>query len=459
MKRYTTTDRLVTLGMALTADKRAMERRVRGVFARKKSAKATLALALALTLALTAGGFTTACQPGEGKADVQTDRFAEISADLPQQTRAPEPQSIVPAENDLRDIQTTLDSLQETPFAPLSAPVKFQEPRTQIAENVYLSVDADIGIPQTDGYGIRRVKNATFTAQDYQKLVDYFLKGEIVSESMATDGFTLSAKHDGADRIVRGMCQAQVFLMKPAAGVLIREGNLPGDSELEAQYGAEIRKPIPLLREDAQAAAEQTLRDLGISGLALDSAEKACLFDEWNGEEFPVLSRGWDFVFVLDNAGLLLHEYNGGSTSVYDVLNYCSVYGGSLSVYVDETGVALFYWVRYYETGETVYQNVAVLSAEDALALAKERLARLYPRPVSKADGARMEIELYSLRLSASLITDSWNVKPDGSPVPEGLLVPCWDVSCKISDTGDGYVEYKTFPFVAFDGGAVEPLG
>jgi hypothetical protein len=51
------TDRLLTLGMALTADKRTMERRVRGVFSRKRSARAALALSLALVLALAAADF------------------------------------------------------------------------------------------------------------------------------------------------------------------------------------------------------------------------------------------------------------------------------------------------------------------------------------------------------------------------------------------------------------------
>lgn len=67
MKR-SCTDRLLTLGMALTTDKRSMERRVRGVFARKKSARATLLLSLVLVLALAMGGFTTACQPGAEQA-------------------------------------------------------------------------------------------------------------------------------------------------------------------------------------------------------------------------------------------------------------------------------------------------------------------------------------------------------------------------------------------------------
>jgi len=50
MKTHST-DHLLILGMALTSDKRAMERRVRGVFARKRSAKGVLALSALLVLA------------------------------------------------------------------------------------------------------------------------------------------------------------------------------------------------------------------------------------------------------------------------------------------------------------------------------------------------------------------------------------------------------------------------
>ena len=54
--------------MALTTDRRTMERRVRGVFARRKSAKGVIALSLVLVLALGFGAFTTACQPGQTDA-------------------------------------------------------------------------------------------------------------------------------------------------------------------------------------------------------------------------------------------------------------------------------------------------------------------------------------------------------------------------------------------------------
>ena len=65
------TDRLLTLGMALTTDRRAMEQRVRGVFARKKSAKGVLVLSALLVLALGFAAFTTACQPGQGDTSDQ----------------------------------------------------------------------------------------------------------------------------------------------------------------------------------------------------------------------------------------------------------------------------------------------------------------------------------------------------------------------------------------------------
>ena len=59
------TQSLLTLGMALTSDRKTMERRVRGVFARRKSARVVLALSTVLVLALGFAAFTTACQPGQ----------------------------------------------------------------------------------------------------------------------------------------------------------------------------------------------------------------------------------------------------------------------------------------------------------------------------------------------------------------------------------------------------------
>ena len=72
------TDKILTLGMALTTDKKAMERRVRGVFARKTSAKSVIALSLVLTFTLGIAAFTTACQPEQPTV---SDSNAQLASD------------------------------------------------------------------------------------------------------------------------------------------------------------------------------------------------------------------------------------------------------------------------------------------------------------------------------------------------------------------------------------------
>ncbi len=62
-KRTLSTQELLSLGMALQADRKTMEQRIRGIFSRTKSTWAASAAAMALVLALTAACFTTACRP------------------------------------------------------------------------------------------------------------------------------------------------------------------------------------------------------------------------------------------------------------------------------------------------------------------------------------------------------------------------------------------------------------
>jgi hypothetical protein len=63
MKRTISTDKLLAMGLALYADKRSMERRVRGIFGRARTAGFARILAVLLCLAVFIGGFTTACVP------------------------------------------------------------------------------------------------------------------------------------------------------------------------------------------------------------------------------------------------------------------------------------------------------------------------------------------------------------------------------------------------------------
>ena len=76
--KHLTTDKLLSLGMALHADKRTMEHRVRSIFARRHSAWFASLAAVVLCGMIGVLGFTTACQPAEEEVfqEAELDTFA-----------------------------------------------------------------------------------------------------------------------------------------------------------------------------------------------------------------------------------------------------------------------------------------------------------------------------------------------------------------------------------------------
>ncbi len=73
-----TTEKLLSLGMALNADRATMEQRIRGIFSRKKSGITALAAAVLLTAAVGIGCFTTACRPVT-EQEAAADHSSELS--------------------------------------------------------------------------------------------------------------------------------------------------------------------------------------------------------------------------------------------------------------------------------------------------------------------------------------------------------------------------------------------
>ena len=159
MSKRKSTDQLLTLGMALTTDKRAMERRVRGVFARKTSAKGVIALALILALALGVAAFTTACQPGKGAQTLTPIPVEQAASGAPQSdsesSTAEEPDSTA-APMQWRTFQYLIGSMIESPFQYPISPEHIDEPKIDYGNGVSLVVNADVVIPQAAGYGVRQ---------------------------------------------------------------------------------------------------------------------------------------------------------------------------------------------------------------------------------------------------------------------------------------------------------------
>jgi len=461
------TDQLLTLGMALTGDKRSMERRVRGVFARKKSAKGVLILSLVLVLALGFAAFTTACQPGK-EAHSLTPIPVEQDEDAEPVNNGDSADAM---DVDLANIQLStakglLGSAANVSLGNAATQTHITQPAETLEAGIQLVVDADVFVPPTDGLSIVECTKDAFTLQEVETMIEAFMPDAkwttttdpaVVSEDGTLDyskldltAYTeLYAENDDGKYSVGLSNEAPGIWFSREDGIIYDEVFLLGDAEVERIFGGIIREPISLSREAAQAEADQLLAQFNTQGWELESAVRACMFDLNNTDK--LLTRGWRLRYGLSNAGLAMIDDTGGAQS--DRLAYWKVDAGMITIYVDENGVSEFHWERYYQKSNVSYQTPAIISVEDALELAKARITKLY----GELDYENTQIEIYDIRLANVLI--GYNDKLIGKPFPEvyediTLLIPTWSVSFRVLfDSGEA--EYYLMPFCAVDGGAV----
>jgi len=474
MRKSRTTDQLLTLGMALTTDRRTMERRVRGVFARKKSAKGIVALSLTLALALGFGAFTTACQPGKAavvltpipvEKTTETDQPAETNND-PQATE--EPTSAAELWNPAKAL---LNSASTLPGAiPVSVSHMTQPPET-LPAGIQVLVDADVVVPQTESYSIREYNLTSFSLDAYRKMIDYFIpdakwvpnqttpgfqtNGAYTLEDMDSEnGTTLTVEQNGEMFSVSLGGKYSYFSFGRAGEGILQEVYLIGDEECEQETGDIIRAPIAITQGAAKAQADEVISDLSIQGWQIESVQRAVAVETYNNGN--VISHGWAFVYGLSCDGLTMFVDGGYSFNKNDRLSYWIPDAGALTIYVDERGVTYFNWEKRYTPSSVTYPVASIISTEEALKLAKERIARLYGELAYE----NTQIEIFDIRLSTMLI--GYSDQLTGQPFPDpyediALLIPTWNIAFReIYPEGD--TEYYMMPFSATDGGAISML-
>ena len=320
MNRHTT-DQLLTLGMALTTDKKAMERRVRGVFARKTSAKGVLALSLVLALALGFAAFTTACQPGQGAQMLTPIPVEQQNKNAPQGENTESASAATDQTNEeplWNPAKELLDSASTLPGAnPVSKTHITQEFET-LPAGIKLLVDAEVVIPQTEGYRIRECNEISFTLDEYRKMIDYFFPNGQGKPNQEVHGVQADGTFDLKDlNLETGTAlymqkgsdvfslqlggKNSMFSFHREEELTYYEGNLIGDYELEQDFGEIMRAPISLTREEALVQAQKVISDFAIQGWQIESVQRAVSFD-WNHPN-EVRSRGWAFVYGLSMRG------------------------------------------------------------------------------------------------------------------------------------------------------------
>jgi len=173
--KHLTTDKLLSLGMALHADKRTMETRVRSIFARRHSAWFASLAAVVLCSAIGVLGFTTACQPAE--EEVQ-------QAEVPVQA---EILSVTQESGTI--IETALPTLPTEPF---TTPERLTYTLDSVHDNVSITVDADVVVPELTDVAIQKIENRAFTQADADIMFKAFV-GD-------ADFVTLDSRTDAASK-------------------------------------------------------------------------------------------------------------------------------------------------------------------------------------------------------------------------------------------------------------------
>lgn len=441
---------------------------------RKKTLCKTAAMIACLFFCLLTFMITVACQPGRAEI-VLTPIPVEQTAQVEQPTEtsnntqaAEEPISAAELCNPAKELLNSASALPDA--IPVTISHLTQPPET-LPAGIRVLVDADVVVPQTETYQIQEWKKSSFTLDDYRSMINYFMPNAKWVPNQTTPGFqtngtfsledidiengtTFTAEQNGEMFSVGLGGKYSYFQFGRAGEGILREGYLVGDEEWEQEAGEMIRAPIAITKEAAEAQADRVLSDLNMQGWQIESVQQAVAVGTYNYAK--VISHGWCFVYGISNGGLPMHQFSGDSYDKNDMLSYWKADAGNLSIYVDERGITDFHWEMRYAPSNVTYPVVSILSAEEALKLAKERIARIY----GELDYENTQIEIYDIRLSTMLI--GYSDQLTGQPFPDpyediALLIPTWNIAFRvIFSYGD--TEYYIMPFSATDGGAVSML-
>lgn len=455
------TDDFLTLGMALTADKTMMERRVRGVFTRKRSTRAARISTLALCIALGLGCFTTACRPAQEATKAQP---SAIPLETEEQAASAETAGItLTAQKTEREDVSFLSGLTEADSPDGPFPARIERAAVTIGDAIMLKFDADVIVPGTDGFGIARLERHVFADGEYRAFMDY-LEPDADWRTDALDGKPFS--FDAADHFYNAVTQGEggytsLFMAERDGRTLYysKYDNVTRQSGfLYDRYTGvdadDFAGEWPMKVSDAQSIAEQMIIDLGIGNMVPVGSERAVSYD--NGAEgmadLTPRTRGWMIYFAHAFNGLNLGNMNCALTigdDADDPLDYQMSMWERMAVYVDETGIAQIDWEDALDITETVLHNVSVVSPELVADRLTQRLRKSYGNDENAGEAV---FRVTAIRLNAAAIGEF--------PLPEaimsanqGLMVPCWEAEIVVSDQSHQYTE--VYVFNAVDGGTL----
>ena len=462
------------LGMALSSAEKDAERRVRGVFGAHRSKAPVKILAALLSALLLACCFTTACQP------------------TPSQS---------PVVNKGGDY---LEGIEETPFEPYAA--EEHADRTAKRNGIRMQFDADVIIPETDGYAVYEAERLSFTAAEHMAFIEHFLPNAALVEKpvwtkeyyaaeitkayqfMALTGrslesyierlkqqmdsapenaketpLDLSAMANGAHYTAYAPAGENVYsyfageiggddflYTRDAYCRCYDEMMLAADAELSEQYGGDFATEPAITEQDAVKLAEQSLTALGIEGMKPLTCSRMCVY----GSVGDIVGRGWAVTFTRNCGGLTVpYDIGGSSGNVNDVPALSAPWGQEvLTVGIDSAGICYFTLKGACTVTKKLYANVPLLGYDELL----DRIEnQLFYHHAFSADGVKNPcITVKEIRLCAALV----NVADRPNT---GRFIPAFEVAYSYQftygDSDDVVKQDLSMYFNAIDGSYIEP--
>ena len=464
----------LALGMALSSAEKDAERRVRGVFGAHRSKAPVKILAALLSALLLACCFTTACQP------------------TPSQS---------PVVNKGGDY---LEGIEETPFEPYAA--EGHADRTAKRNGIRMQFDADVIIPETDGYAVYEAERLSFTAAEHMAFIEHFQPNAALVEKpvwtkeyyaaeitkayqfMALTGrslegyierlkqqmdsapenaketpLDLSAMANGAHYTAYAPAGENVYsyfageiggddflYTRDAYCRCYDEMMLAADAELSEQYGGDFATEPAITEQAAVKLAEQSLTALGIEGMKPLTCSRMCVY----GSVGDIVGRGWAVTFTRDCGGLTVpYDIGGSSGNVNDVPALSAPWGQEvLTVGIDSAGICYFTLKGACTVTKKLYANVPLLGYDELL----DRIEnQLFYHHAFSADGVKNPcITVKEIRLCAALV----NVADRPNT---GRFIPAFEVAYSYQftygDSDDVVKQDLSMYFNAIDGSYIEP--
>ena len=289
------------LGMGTARGKKNMERRIRGMFMKKKSRRSAQAAALLLVPVILIMCFTTACQP------------------------TPEEAIIVPKGDDLSDIITsasddiTEDMGDSTLYTQLSAPQHWNLETTALNEKLNISADVDIELPDVSALPAATAVLRAFTQDEIKNIVSVVLGDGLT--------FTETARYT-KESLEQQIIEIQQNISAQETGEIFfdAEGipyNASGEVYSGAFYDESDLERYQSLYNDAPYESELKKKDLTI--------ETISSYEDYQGVSVNTVVDDQGYTICAGSAVLPDAVYNIKITS--GISDYTALFGGT---YLDE---------------------------------------------------------------------------------------------------------------------------